>query len=242
MLIDDRNALVVDGDDEGVAKLAERNHRPDVAIGSRLRPTPDRRAGTSPGPASPAGHYGRSRLRRSTATHRFGYTPPARMPGSPRRPDRGTARLRMQLQLRRAGLSERVHQRPAHHLVNQRLLAEADLGLRRMDVDVDRLRRHLEKEMHFRAALLDRRDAVGVENRVRDRLVLDDAPVDEDVLAPRVGPCSASAGDVPGEPETAGTLADLDQIVALAVEFDTGDRAASRGRTLKERPRRRWSA
>ena len=31
VLIDDRDALVVDGDDVGVAELAERDHRPDLA-------------------------------------------------------------------------------------------------------------------------------------------------------------------------------------------------------------------
>ena len=36
--------------------------------------------------------------------------------------------------------------------------------------------------MHFWAALLVRRHAVGVENGVRDRPILDDPPVDEHVL------------------------------------------------------------
>ena len=40
VLVDDRHPLVVDGDDEGVAELAERNHRTDVrmpACGGRLQ-------------------------------------------------------------------------------------------------------------------------------------------------------------------------------------------------------------
>ena len=50
------------------------------------------------------------------------------------------------------------------------------------------------KQVDLGAALLDRRDAVGVDDGVRDRPVLHDAAVDEDVLRARAsGPCSASA-------------------------------------------------
>ena len=51
-----------------------------------------------------------------------------------------------------------------------------------MHVHVDAIGGDLEKEMNLGAAFLDRRVAVGLDNRVRDRLVLDDAPIDEDVL------------------------------------------------------------
>ena len=70
----------------------------------------------------------------------------------------------------------------AQHLVHERLLEEAHFRLRRVHVDVDAVGRNLDEQVHLRAALLDRRDAVGLGDRVRDRPVLDDAAVDEDVL------------------------------------------------------------
>src|SRR2546430_13553264 len=49
----------------------------------------------------------------------------------------------------------------------------------RSDVDVESVGRHLDEQMHLRAALLDRRLAVGIDDRVRNRLVLDDARSEE---------------------------------------------------------------
>ena len=138
VLIDDRDPLVVDRDDEGVAKLAERNHRPDV--GRRRRPAM---------PAPPGGHVRRrcsvAGLDAASSTSRRGApaptgsetSPPPSTPGSAGATGGRTGALGPQLQLRHAALPERVHQRPPHDFVHERLLAEPDLGLRRVDVDVD---------------------------------------------------------------------------------------------------------
>ena len=80
--------------------------------------------------------------------------------------------------------------------------------------------------MHLRAALLDRRDAVGVDDRVRDRAVLDDAAVDEDVLRPARRPLLAERGDVAEHREVAASLPHLDQIRRGRRRADRSARAA----------------
>ena len=140
VLIDDRDALVVDRDDERVAELAERDHRPDVERrrSRRLQPTVadgDVRLAVASAVADVAA--GSTPLPRRCGIQRFGYAPPPSTPGSAVATGVDGARLRPQLQLRRAALPERVHQRAAHDLVHQRLIAEAHLRLRRMHVDVD---------------------------------------------------------------------------------------------------------
>ena len=89
---------------------------------------------------------------------------------------------RQQLQLRHRALADGVGDRVLDRLVNEGLIAEPHFRLRRMHVHIDAIGGNLEEEMHLRAAFLDRRVAVRLDNRVRDRLVLHDAPVDEDVL------------------------------------------------------------
>ena len=132
-----------------------------------------------------------------------------------------------QLQLRHAALAERVHQRAPHDLVHQRLLAEPHLRLRRMHVDVERVGRHLDEQVHLGAALLDRRHAVGVDDRVRDRLVLDDAAVDEDVLRPARRPLLGQRRDVAGQPDAAGFLARPRSDRRARRTADRADRAAT---------------
>jgi hypothetical protein len=66
--------------------------------------------------------------------------------------------------------------------VDQGLLQKSYFGFRRMDVDVHAVGRNLDEEMDFRATLLDGRNAVGLDDRVRNRPILDDPAVDEDVL------------------------------------------------------------
>ena len=130
-------------------------------------------------------------------------------------PDPGGA----ELQLGRGAATERVAERPPDHLVDERLVAEPDLRLRRMHVDVHRVERHLDEEMHLRTALLDRRDAVGVDDRVGDRPILDDAAVDEDVLRPARRPLLGQRRDVSDDLHVAAFAPHLDQVVALAVQL-----------------------
>jgi len=65
--------------------------------------------------------------------------------------------------------------------VDEGLLAEADFGLGGVDVDVDLLRGHLEKEEDYGERRWRDDVAVGVGEGVEDELVADEALVDEDV-------------------------------------------------------------
>ena len=92
--------------------------------------------------------------------------------------------VRQQLQFRHGALADGVGDGVLHRFVNEGLVAEPYFSLRRVNVDVDAVGRNLEKEVDLRAAFLDRRVAVGLDNRMGDRLILDDAPVHEDILRP----------------------------------------------------------
>ena len=146
----------------------------------------------------------------------------------------GAAVERRELQLRRRPAAERVGERAAQHLVHQRLLEEAHFGLGRMHVDVDAVGRNLDEQMDLRAALLDRRDAVGLGNRVRDRAVPDDAAVDEDVLRAAHGPVIAERRDVAVNRDARRVLAELEQIRPIAEQLEEALRQSRRGRTLEQ--------
>ena len=130
VLIDDRDPLVVDGDDEGVAELAERNHR----AGRRRRSRPavwPRRPPRSPAADSLPGLRRRPGWHERRAARRR--APDSSGCRSLRRPGRlgssSAAALRRgptdgrQLQLRRAPLPQRVAETAPQDLVDQRLLA-----------------------------------------------------------------------------------------------------------------------
>ena len=107
-----------------------------------------------------------------------------------------------------AGGGTRLHERGADgvadEVVDEAGLAEADLGLGGMDVDVDLLRGHLEEEQD------DGKDggrndvAVGLGERVQDELVADEALVDEDVDGVAIELLQLGLGDEAGEAEVAG--------------------------------------
>ena len=145
-----------------------------------------------------------------------------------------------ELQLRRPALPQRLAERAAQDLVHQRVLQEPHFRLRRMDVDVDAIRRDAQEQVDLRAALLDRRDAVGLDDRVRDGPVLDDAAVDEDVLRAAGRPLVAERGDVAFDLQAAGLLPDLDQVGALAEQLEEPLAQAARRRALEQACGRRW--
>ncbi len=149
---------------------------------------------------------------------------------------------RGQLQLGCPALAERVAERAAQHLVDERLFEKAHFRLGRVDVDVDTIRRNPDEQVHLRTALLDGRDAVGLGDGVRDRPVLDDAAVDEDVLSPADRPLIAERGDVALDLEPRGLLADLDQIEPLAEQLKEALGRPRRRRALQQPPRRRRGA
>ena len=130
-----------------------------------------------------------------------------------------TRRERGELQLRRAPLPERVAQPTAQDFVHERLLEKPDLRLGRVHVDVDAIRRDLDEQVDLGAALLDRRDAVRLGDRVRDGPVLHDPAVDEDVLRAAHRPLVAERRDVAVDLQAAGFLADLDEVRPLAEQL-----------------------
>ena len=84
-----------------------------------------------------------------------------------------------------AGLGQRMlagaDDQPAH----QPGVAEAHLGLGRMDVDVDRLGRHLEKQRHQRMAVAGEEILVGAAHRAVQQPVAHRPAVDEEILLRR---------------------------------------------------------
>ena len=127
---------------------------------------------------------------------------------------------RGQLQFRGSSLPEGVAQAAAKNFVHERLFQEPHFGLRRVHVDVDAVGRDLDEEMHLGAALLDRRDAIGLGDRVRDGAVFDDAAVDEDVLGAAHGPLVAERGDVAVDLQAGRFLADLDEVRPLTKQLE----------------------
>jgi hypothetical protein len=59
------------------------------------------------------------------------------------------------LELRGRAPAERVHQCAPDDLVDERLIAKPYFRLRRVHVDIERLGRHFDEQVHLRAALFD---------------------------------------------------------------------------------------
>src|SRR6266513_2191041 len=90
-------------------------------------------------------------------------------------------------------------------------------GLRRVDVDVDHIRCHLEEQMDLRTALFDGCHAVRIDDRVRDGSVLHDPAIDEHVLRAASRSLLGEGSNESREPQPGGLLAHVADIVAVAV-------------------------
>ena len=97
------------------------------------------------------------------------------------------------------GVYLRSADRVAHKVMQEGRLAEADFGLGRVDVDVDFLRWHFEKEQHDRKRR--RRDDVAVRlgERVENEAIADEAAIDEDIDGIAVELLQRGLGDKAGE-------------------------------------------
>ena len=73
--------------------------------------------------------------------------------------------------------------------------------------------------MDLGTPFLDGGDAVRVDDRVRDRAVLDDAAIDEDVLRPARRPLLRQRGDEADNFHLAAVPAHVNQVPTLAVEL-----------------------
>src|SRR4029453_398523 len=103
----------------------------------------------------------------------------------------------------------------------------------RVDIDIHSIRRDPDEQVHFRAAFLDRGDAVGLGNRVRNGSILDDPPVDEDVLNAADGALVTENGHVTVNLKSGCLLAHFDEIQALPEELKEAVPETLRRRTLE---------
>jgi len=245
MLIDDPEAFVVGGEDEGLAQLAEGFERgKGVEGGCGLAAFPPHRANTgrAGGPGVGEGWFGAG-----VAVGGGGWGSGARYCGGEGEMDffgarlgwgevegRGVAglgrsvgvgdfrdRLRVCFQnerrgsagaigesLQEAGGGAGLHQRNADafadEVVDEGLLAEADLGFGGVDVDVDFVGRHFEKQEDDRERGGRDDVAIGLDDGVNDEAIADEALVDEDVDRVSVELLQRGAGDEAAEAEEAG--------------------------------------
>ena len=228
VLVDDGDALVVHRHDERVAELAERHQR----------------AGRAGGDAQAA--VGRNLRGRGPFAFAPGLRPPAGKDGGIGGRERhgqrqrrllgdGGRRGRAEGEGRHRRTAQRVGHRHPHARVQERLVAKAHLGLGRVHVHVHGIERHLDEQVHLRAAFLDRGRAVGVADRVRDGLVAHHPPVDEHVLRPaRHG--GRQRRDHAVDRQTAGAPLNRHQIGAVAVDLEQPVAQAGRGRVFEPAP------
>ena len=101
----------------------------------------------------------------------------------------------------RTGLHEHSTDGVADEVVDEAGLAEADLSLGGMDVDVDFLRRHLEEEEDDGIGRWRDDVAIGLRECVQDELVADETLVDEDVHRVAVELLELRLGDEAGDAE-----------------------------------------
>ncbi len=207
VLVDDRQTLLVGGDDERVSELAERHHRPEQLrearrAGDRAHGSV-RRAGLSDRERRGSGAGAESQRqrpgRRLSDRHRL---------GGKRKPDLG-----------RAAVAQGVHDRAAQNLVHQALIEKTHLGLGRMDVHVHAVSRHVEEEVDLGAAFLDRRDAVRLLNGVRDRAVAHHAAIHEDVLWSADRALFPERRDIAAHRDTSRVLVDRHEIRPVAIDL-----------------------
>ena len=139
---------------------------------------------------------------------------------------------------RGTGLHQRGADGVADEVVNEAGLAEADLGLGGVDVDVDLLRRHLEEEQDDRERGGRDDVAIGLGERVQDEPVADQAAVDEDVDGVAIELLQLGLGDEAGDAEVAG----VGRLRSPPRASTAGARAGRRGRSPSRRRREHEAA
>ena len=103
-----------------------------------------------------------------------------------------------------------------------------------MHVHVERCRRHRDEQVHLRAPLLDRRDAVGVDDGVCDGAILDDSPVDEDVLGAARWPLLGERRDEADDLHLPAIPMHVHQVASLSVQLIEPFAKRRHGRTLDD--------
>src|SRR5262249_50639199 len=138
---------------------------------------------------------------------------------------------------REVRLVEGLAERPQDDAVHERRIAEADLRLGRMDVDVDRAGVHLDEEDRRRVAARLDEAAVRLLDRMLDGPVADRPAVEEDELSLGGGTGDRGGADEPPEGEAAGVVelvgADLEEFF-LEFLAEEGEGTLSRGLIARE--------
>ena len=104
----------------------------------------------------------------------------------------------------RARHGELVADAVANQIVDQAGLAKTHLGLGRMDVDVDLLRRHLQKEQDDGKGRRRQNIAIGFAHGMHEQAVADEAPIDEGVDRVAVELLQLRLGGEAADPHEAG--------------------------------------
>ena len=111
------------------------------------------------------------------------------------------------------GGGQRVAQRHDDQPAHRCGVAEPHLGLRRVDVDVDVLRRPVDKQRDHRVAVAGEHILVGAADRPDQQLVAHRPPVDDEILVARRGAVEGRQPDQPGQAKAAPLGIDLDRIL-----------------------------
>ena len=118
-----------------------------------------------------------------------------------------------------AGLVERGAQAADDQPAHRRRIAEADLGLGRVDVDVDLVERHLEEQGRDRVAVAREQVAIGGAQRADQQPVLHRPRVDEQILLVGHAAVEGRQADDAGQAQAVADAVDADAVpVELAVE------------------------
>ena len=100
------------------------------------------------------------------------------------------------------GGGERVAQGADDQAAHQRRVAEPHLGLGRMDVDVDLVRRAVEKQRDHRMAVAREHVLIGAAHRADQQFVAHRPAVDDEILVARQGAVEGRQADQPGQAES----------------------------------------
>ena len=127
-----------------------------------------------------------------------------------------------------SGLGERVLGGADDQAAHQGGIAEADLGLGRMDIDVDQVRRHLEEERQDGMAVVRQEVAIGPADRAVEQLVAHRPAVDEEVLGLGIGAVEGRQADVAGQAQALALGVDRQRILGEVAAEDRREAAQAR--------------
>ncbi len=250
MLVDDDDAVARLGDDIGLVQLAARDAERivDRRLGLRLA---GRRRGARQGRRGDGEAAGAVRReRRLPGRHGFGEAAPAGAvrvrravgQGIGARPERAERCFRRGGRGAMAGGGQRMLERADDQPAHQAGVAEAHLGLRRMDIDVDQLGRHLEEQRHHGMAVARQEILIGAAHGALQQPVAHRAAVDEEILILRGAARIGRQGGEAGQRQALALRLDGQGIVAEFAAHDGGEPLQPAGRRVAAVERQRRDA